>query len=97
MEPLTYESKTVHDVKCWPEYFRFMISGLKKFDVRKDDRHYMTGDKLLEREWDPSTKEYTGNKALFEITYILEGGKFGLEPGYVCMGIEPVRWTYGQI
>ena len=42
-----------HDLKVWPEYYRALISGAKKFELRKNDREFQVRDQLLLREWDP--------------------------------------------
>ena len=38
---------TTHDLKCWPEPFAAVASGIKTFEVRVDDRPYAAGDTLL--------------------------------------------------
>lgn len=42
-----------HDLKTWPTYFERLLDGSKTFEVRKDDRGYQAGDRLILREWDP--------------------------------------------
>lgn len=77
-----------HWLKTWPQYFQAMANGTKRFELRKDDREFEVNDKLRLREWDPDTKEYTGQEVTVSITYILEGEqawKFGLDEGYVLM------------
>jgi hypothetical protein len=32
----------------------------------------------------------TGREAQYVITYVLTGGQFGIEPGYVVLGLGPV-------
>ena len=82
-----------HDLKCLPDYFHAIVRGDKPFDVRRDDRGYQKGDVLNLREWTPRGKslipEYTGNAEQVLVTYVLTGGQFGIEPGYVVMGIKP--------
>lgn len=82
-----------HDLKCWPAYFHQIETGEKPFEVRKDDRGFQKGDVLFLREWDPKRAEqtlggYTGNATQVVVTYVLRGGQFGIEPGYVVMGIK---------
>ena len=64
----------IHALKCWPEFFSKMAKGTKTFDVRKNDRHFQTGDAIMLEEWDPKTEEYTGAVMLFQVTYILVNG-----------------------
>lgn len=60
-----------YEVKSWPWFFEPMCAGKKKHDMRdKRDRDYKVGDRMLLREWDPRTSEYTGRQALAYITYI---------------------------
>lgn len=77
-----------HEIKCWPEYYEALLSGEKTFEVRKDDRGYAVGDVLLISEWSPTSGEYTGREGRWEVTYVLKGGAFGVEPGYVVMGLH---------
>lgn len=77
----------VHELKCWPELFEPLSEGIKTFEVRKDDRGYEVGDALILKEWDPEKKEYTGDGVLARVNYILPGGQFGVEEGFVIMAV----------
>jgi hypothetical protein len=79
-----------HKVKVWPPFFEAVLSGDKTFEVRKDDRDYRVGDSLLLCEWSPDADAYTGLFANFRIVYKLDGGQFGIEKGYCCLGIAPI-------
>ena len=72
-----------HNLKILPEYFEAVASGLKTFELRKDDRGFETGDHVLLREWDG---EYTGRNIESEIGFVLRGYT-GLEEGYVIFGL----------
>lgn len=90
------EGKREHVVKCWPQYFDVIASGEKTFDVRRDDRGYQRGDILVLREWDGTRSviedfKFTGRVERREITWILTGGQFGIEPGYVVLALGEVR------
>lgn len=78
---------TVHKLKTWPEYFIALEMKRKPFEVRKDDRSFCVGDTLLLQEWDNRRERYTGREVEAEVTYLLRGGQFGVEPGYVVMGL----------
>lgn len=43
----------IHEVKCSPEYFAALKSGIKAFEVRKKDRPYQIGDFLALNEFVP--------------------------------------------
>lgn len=77
-----------HDLKCWPTYFKEVISGRKPFEVRNNDRGFEWGDKLLLREWLKSTG-YSGRACRFKITAVYYDVP-GLLPGHVAMTIERV-------
>ena len=80
----------IHDLKCWPVHYSPLVTGVKTFDVRKNDRGYHTGDTILMREWNPVTGKYTDRMILLEITYILfaDGDIKGLETGYVVLAVR---------
>lgn len=42
-----------HELKTWPVYFEALWSGRKRFEVRKNDRGFKTGDRLVLKECDP--------------------------------------------
>ncbi len=91
----------VHELKCLPAYFDAVASGEKPFEVRRDDRGFQRGDLIALREFvpfkpgphtpipPPEGGYYTGRRAQRQITYVLTGGQFGIEPGFVVLGLEP--------
>ena len=77
-----------HHLKIWPEFYAAVISGLKRCEVRFNDRDYKVGDYLYLQEWCPDMMQYTGRNFRVQITHILEGGRGrGLAIGYVCLSI----------
>lgn len=90
----------VHEVKTWPVYFDAVKRGEKPFEVRRDDRGYQKGDTLRmlrTREDEPHVVEYEWRNPKpkhvleREITYVLTGGQFGIEPGYVVLGLSALQ------
>lgn len=79
-----------HDLKLSEVYFDAVLSGEKPFEVRRDDRGFQRGDVLCLREVRASNRFYTGRKTHQRITYILTGGQWGIEPGYVVLGLSPL-------
>lgn len=59
-----------HDLKIWPVHFMELSEGKRTYDVRKDDRVYRVGDLLRLREWDPSTKTYSGKGMVLRVTWV---------------------------
>lgn len=80
-----------HALKTWPEYFEQVFQGNKTFELRKNDREFKVGDTLALQEWDNYFGAYTGRCIDVDVTYILSGGNFGIEKGYVVMGIKRVN------
>ena len=56
--------------KIWPEFFGKILSGEKTFEIRLADFECGKGDRLVLREYDPKTKEYTGRKIERTVTYV---------------------------
>ena len=80
----------VHELKCWPEFFKEVVSGNKTFEIRKNDRDFKVGDYLDLREFDPKTCKYTKKSAMYKITYMLRGNYFvGMDDQFVTMSIVP--------
>lgn len=76
-----------YEVKTSPTYFEAALSGKKQFELRKNDRMYQVGRKLLQKEF--RDNDYTGRELLQEITYLLEGYT-GLEDGYCILGVKNI-------
>jgi ParB family chromosome partitioning protein len=82
---------TVHTLKCWLSYLEEMISGRKTFEVRQRDRDYRVGDHLRLLGYDPERKEHNGREMNVVVTYILDGGAFGIDRDYCVMATKPWR------
>lgn len=88
--------ETLHELKCWPLFFRPLLDGRKTFEVRKNDRGFRPGDCICLREWDPDTEKYTGQSVWADVTYVLahgigHGTYEGVAPGFVVLGIKILR------
>lgn len=82
-------SEREHDLKVWPEFFDPLESGIKTFELRRDDRGFRVGDVLLLREWSRSAG-YSGRQLRRRVSYLICGPGFGLAPDFVCMGLADV-------
>ena len=89
------ENRT-HFLKTWPEYFDAIVSGEKRFELRKNDRDYRVGDRLELAEFDPEAGHFTGREHAVDVAYVLHGGAFGLPEGYVVMSIAPAAPQAGE-
>ena len=76
-----------HELKVWPACFAAVLSGSKPFDVRFNDRQYKVGDALLLREYEPESEQYSGRSTERWVSYLLQGGSFGLEEGWCVLGL----------
>jgi len=83
----------IHKIKVDSCYYSDSASGIKTFEIRKNDRNYQVGDILELREWIWSEFQgvgaYTGNVHWKIITYILDDAKY-LPNGYVCLAVSPI-------
>ncbi len=58
--------------KIWPEWFKLIKSGKKKFELRLADFRVKKGEVLILEEWNPKTKKYTGRKIKKKVKYVLK-------------------------
>ena len=77
----------LHELKVWPACFAAVEDGRKAFDVRLNDRNYQLGDALLLREYEPESEQYSGRTVERWVSYLMQGGTFGLEPGWCVLGL----------
>lgn len=79
------ESNIIHEIKILPKYYDMVISNIKHFELRKDDRDYEVGDFLVLKEYDGSV--YTGRETEVKIENILRDcPEYGLLAGYCILG-----------
>lgn len=80
----------VHELKCEPPFWWLVSTGRKNFEVRRDDRDFKVGDRLVLREW--NGEDYTGRTCERTVAYVLRGVpamRFGLHSGYAILGLTP--------
>jgi hypothetical protein len=82
-----------HELKTWPEFFRKVWDGKKPFELRKDDRDFRVGDRVILSEYDPSaTESYSGRWIAARISDIIRDvPEFGLMPGFAILALEIVE------
>lgn len=79
-ETVTLTGKVV-EKKILPTFFTAVITGKKKFEIRKDEDQLAVGDQVRLREWDGS--QYTGKSCVVTVTYLLrDAPEYGLKVGY---------------
>jgi hypothetical protein len=67
-------SRQLHELKVWSDYYSALVTGVKTFEVRHNDRNFQVDDRLTLREWNPKTETYTGRWMRVTVTYILSLG-----------------------
>lgn len=80
---------TVHELKCWPEFFGALFAGDKRAEVRRNDRDYKAGDYLELKEWDPRTGKFTGQRLSFLVTAAWDLSLVGCS-GFVELDLRPL-------
>ena len=91
-----------HELKTLPKYFDAIVVGEKTFEVRRDDRGFQKGHRLLLRKYGQTHSEtatyplmYTGEHILVEVVYLLRGEdggeQVGIAPGFVVLGIRVIQ------
>lgn len=98
-EPIT------HDLKIYPEFFSAVSTGVKRAELRKNDRDYRVGDTLHLMETPRGSCHQTGEFINVKITHIVDVGEW--MPGYVLLSVElqesrkadsePVAWTWQHL
>jgi len=64
----------LHELKIHARHYNAVAIGVKKAELRINDRHFKTEDVLWLREWDG--EEYTGRYSYALVTHCLDMGHF---------------------
>lgn len=84
-----------HALKTDPGFFKSIVKGDKTFDVRKHDRPFKVGDKLLLQEFNQETEKYSGEEWHGEIVYILDSSDY-CKKNFVILGIHENGQIHSQ-
>lgn len=99
----------IHNIKLEEEYFYDVKSGVKKFEIRKeDDRTYSVGDTLILHLWSDAYGYMTkdGDYLYEEVdesesdtirATIIYKTAYAQENNYVVLGIDNVIYTNGTL
>ena len=92
--------REVHDLKTWPTFYKDIETGIKRFEIRNDDRDFEVGDYLLLREYDQHIGQYTGKSMFARVDYLMRRWpEMGLKDGYCIMSItkcDNLLYTFKQ-
>lgn len=81
----------IHELKTWPEAFGAIFDGWKTFEWRKVDRNFLEGDRVILREWDPTSETYTGRELGAEVGFVLRAPAFGVPAGFCVFSLIDVQ------
>lgn len=84
-----------HTLKCDPVPFSHLVTGVKTFEFRRDDRDFKVGDLLEIRETKFASTEFppaldrqlTGAKQIRKITHILRPPDYGVPEGFCILSL----------
>jgi hypothetical protein len=103
-ERITY---TTHFLKSWPEYFQPLADRIKSFEVRRHDRGFNSGERVVFGEFIPC-KECGPKSVHLCLACLGDGGRFtgrqvvarigyvlrnfhGLAPGFCAFSLTDVQ------
>lgn len=81
-----FRDPVTHDIKIYPEFFSAVCTGVKRAELRKNDRDYRVGDTLHLMETERGCCSPTGEFINAIITHIADVSEW--MPGYVLLSIE---------
>jgi hypothetical protein len=95
-----------HELKTEAVLWDAVARGEKRFEVRRNDRFFQAGDRVdllrLHEKADgpyriftnahgyPESDAKLARRLVFRIGPILQGGQFGIEPGYCIFSLLPL-------
>ena len=85
---------TVHTLKTWPGSFDAVAKGLKKHEIRKNDRDFKERDVVILREWLPASLTFTGRQIDLTIGHVTRGPDWGIPEGLAVFSILDESETY---
>ena len=84
-----------HELKTHPEHFDAVWRGVKRFEMRWNDRGFELGDHLKLMEYRHEDDIYTGREIYAHVTHVLDSQAFSAVPnGWVILSIYvDDKWT----
>lgn len=78
-----------HELKIHPALFDAVMRGEKTAEIRRNDRRFQLGDRLVIYPFDPVANERVGDDECWRVvTHIVQGGQYGIESGYVLLSMK---------
>lgn len=83
--PINIKDSNLHFLKLDHKYVEALKTGVKTFEIRKNDRNYKVNDLII---FIDTNNKVIFNDVFYRITYILKDvPKYGLKRGYCILGI----------
>lgn len=77
----------IHELKTVDPFFEMVKTGKKKFELRKNDRDFLTGDILILKHYYAEGNLFSGDIVAVRVTGVLD--QFvGLQQGYCILSIS---------
>ena len=73
----------IHELKIERNYLEHLMSGVKKSEIRYNDRDYQKGDVI------EFSHPFTGDLSRYKITHIHSG--LGMKEGYVVLSVKALN------
>lgn len=86
----------IHYLKTVQPHFEDIWDGVKRFELRKNDRNFSVNDILILREYDDEKGVFVGHRIKARVTYILQDFP-GIQKGYCILGIKNVQRIKEQV
>ena len=95
MTAIPTQKPKVHELKTDSAVFSAVLSGLKTYEIRKNDRGFEVDDTLILRETQHTGAEmaagatliYTGRLVRARVSHVLAGPVYGLAQGWVILSL----------
>lgn len=80
-----------HSLKTLPKYFQRVKDREKTFEIRKNDRDFQVGDEVELVYYNPEDEREYNEPIYLEITYVFNGGQYGIDPEYCVFGFKIIE------
>ncbi|MDD5484215.1 MAG: DUF3850 domain-containing protein [Kiritimatiellae bacterium] len=77
-----------HDITVSQFFFSLIRSGKLRFLPHRTHPGLRESDRLCLQEYDQIERRYTGREAFCHVDYILFGGQYGIEPGWMMLCVS---------
>lgn len=78
---------TIHNLKIQSEYYDDVITGVKRFELRKDDRGFEVGDLIVFLEYKKDVFTGRVSEAMPILYKLKDCPEYGLKDGYCILGL----------